>query len=70
MQDSTRMSADAKADSAVEGHPQGYATLLPAYFATQGLAPERFGIMLGIFAFAGAFGTLLGGFLGDRFNPK
>ncbi len=52
------------------GTAQGYATLLPAYFATQGLPPERFGIMLGIFAFAGAFGTLLGGFLGDRFNRK
>jgi len=52
------------------GTAQGYATLLPAYFESLGYAPAEFGLMLGIFSFAGAIGTLLGGFLGDRFDRR
>lgn len=52
------------------GTSQGYATLLPAYFTEQGLAPAEFGLMLGIFNFAGALGTLIGGHLGDRYNRR
>ncbi len=45
MQDSTRMSADTKADSAVEGHPQGYATLLERFAQISDLT--RAGSLLG-----------------------
>jgi MFS transporter, FSR family, fosmidomycin resistance protein len=52
------------------GTAQGYATLLPAYFESLGYTPAEFGLMLGVFSFAGAIGTLLGGFLGDRFDRR
>ena len=52
------------------GTAQGYATLLPSYFESLGYTPAEFGVMLGIFSFAGALGTLLGGYLGDRYNRR
>jgi len=52
------------------GTSQGFATLLPSYFSSLGYAPAQFGLMLGIFSFAGALGTLLGGYLGDRYNRR
>ena len=52
------------------GTGQGFATLLPAYFDSLGYTPAQFGFMLGIFNLAGAFGTLLGGFLGDRYDRR
>ena len=52
------------------GTSQGFATLLPAYFASAGYTAAEFGLMLGIFNFAGALGTLAGGYLGDRFNRR
>jgi FSR family fosmidomycin resistance protein-like MFS transporter len=52
------------------GTAQGYATLLPAYFASLGYTAAQFGLMLGIFNFAGALGTLAGGYLGDRYNRR
>ena len=52
------------------GTSQGFATLLPAYFASLGYTAAEFGLMLGIFNFAGALGTLAGGYLGDRFNRR
>jgi FSR family fosmidomycin resistance protein-like MFS transporter len=50
------------------GTSQGFATLLPKYFSDLGYPPAQFGFMLGIFSFAGAVGTLAGGYLGERFN--
>lgn len=52
------------------GTSQGFATLLPKYFEDLGYAPAQFGLMLGIFSFAGALGTLAGGYLGDRYNRR
>ncbi|MBW7881872.1 MAG: MFS transporter [Caldilineaceae bacterium] len=52
------------------GTAQGYATLLPKYFSSQGFDPVTFGLMLGLFNFSGALGTLTGGFLGDRYNRR
>lgn len=52
------------------GTAQGYATLLPAYFASLGYTSVQFGFMLGVFNLAGAFGTLVGGYLGDRFSRR
>lgn len=52
------------------GTAQGYATLLPKYFQLQGFAPATFGLMLSVFNLAGAGGTLLGGYLGDRYNRR
>jgi FSR family fosmidomycin resistance protein-like MFS transporter len=52
------------------GTSQGFATLLPSYFDSLGYTPAQFGIMLGVFNFAGALGTLLGGYLGDRYNRR
>jgi FSR family fosmidomycin resistance protein-like MFS transporter len=52
------------------GTSQGFSTLLPSYFESLGFPPAQFGIMLGIFSFAGALGTLLGGYLGDRYNRR
>ena len=52
------------------GTAQGYSTLLPVYFDSLGYTPAQFGLMLGVFSFAGAMGTLIGGYLGDRFNRR
>ncbi len=52
------------------GTAQGFATLLPTYFSQQGYAPAQFGVMLGVFSFSGALGTLIGGYLGDRYNRR
>jgi FSR family fosmidomycin resistance protein-like MFS transporter len=52
------------------GTSQGFATLLPAYFASLGYTPAQFGVMLGLFNFAGALGTLIGGYLGDRYDRR
>jgi FSR family fosmidomycin resistance protein-like MFS transporter len=52
------------------GTSQGFATLLPSYFESLGFTPAEFGLKLGIFSFAGALGTLLGGYLGDRYNRR
>lgn len=49
---------------------QGFTTLLPKFFADQGVTPETYGLMLSMLAFAGAMGTLLGGWLGDRYNRR
>lgn len=49
---------------------QGFPTLLPKYFADQGYSSASYGVMLGVLALAGAIGTLLGGWLGDRFNRR
>jgi FSR family fosmidomycin resistance protein-like MFS transporter len=43
---------------------------LPKYYFDLGIPTERIGGMIGIFAFAGALGTLAGGFLGDRFSRR
>lgn len=52
------------------GTAQGFATLLPMYFQSLGYAPAQFGFMLSVFSFAGALGTLAGGYLGDRYNRR
>jgi len=52
------------------GTAQGYATLLPKYYESIGFSAAQFGLMLGLFNFAGALGTLTGGYLGDRFNRR
>jgi FSR family fosmidomycin resistance protein-like MFS transporter len=52
------------------GTSQGFATLLPAYFESLGYTPAQFGLMLGVFSFAGALGTLAGGYLGDRYDRR
>lgn len=52
------------------GTSQGFATLLPAYFDSLGFTPAQFGLMLGIFNLAGALGTLIGGYLGDRYDRR
>ena len=52
------------------GTSQGYATLLPKYFESIGYSAAQFGLMLGLFNFSGALGTLIGGYLGDRFNRR
>jgi len=49
---------------------QSLMTLLPKYFADLGYTSGAYGIMIGIFAFAGALGTFLGGYLGDRVNRR
>jgi predicted MFS family arabinose efflux permease len=49
---------------------QGFTTLLPKYFADQGYSPDRYGAMLGMLGLAGATGTFVGGWLGDRFNRR
>jgi len=49
---------------------QSLMTLLPRYFADLGYTSGRYGIMIGVFAFAGALGTFLGGYLGDRMNRR
>jgi FSR family fosmidomycin resistance protein-like MFS transporter len=52
------------------GTAQSFATLLPAYYASQGIPSSTYGFLLGIFAFAGAMGTFAGGLLGDRFDRR
>ena len=52
------------------GTSQGFATLLPSYFEGLGYPPAQFGLMLGVFSFAGAIGTFIGGYLGDRYNRR
>ncbi len=49
---------------------QGFTTLLPKYFADQGLTPATFGAMMSVLGMAGALGTFVGGWLGDRFNRR
>lgn len=49
---------------------QGFVTLLPKYFSDMGYAPATYGAMLSILGLAGAVGTFLGGYLGDRFNRR
>lgn len=49
---------------------QGFTTLLPKYFADQGYNPAVYGLMLSVLGFAGATGTMLGGWLGDRYNRR
>lgn len=49
---------------------QGFVTLLPKYFADLGFAPATYGAMLSVLALAGAAGTFIGGWLGDRFNRR
>lgn len=52
------------------GTSQSFATLLPKYYFDLGIPTEQIGGMIGIFALAGAVGTLVGGFLGDRFSRR
>jgi FSR family fosmidomycin resistance protein-like MFS transporter len=52
------------------GTSQGYATLLPKFYEQAGFSPAQFGLMLGLFNLASAFGTLAGGYLGDHFNRR
>ncbi len=52
------------------GTSQGFATLLPSYFESLGYPPAQYGLMLGIFSFAGALGTFIGGYLGDRYDRR
>lgn len=52
------------------GTSQGFATLLPAYFDSLGFTPAQFGLMLGVFNLSGALGTLIGGYLGDRYDRR
>lgn len=49
---------------------QGFTTLLPRYFADQGYTPAMYGAMLSILGLAGALGTFVGGWLGDRYNRR
>ena len=49
---------------------QSLTTLLPKYFSDLGYSSGSYGIMIGVFAFAGALGTFLGGYLGDRVNRR
>ncbi len=49
---------------------QGFTTLLPKFFADQGFTPATFGAMMSILGFAGAVGTFVGGWLGDRYNRR
>ncbi len=49
---------------------QSFATLLPKFFADLGYEPAVYGAMIGLFGLAGATGTFIGGYLGDRFNRR
>ncbi len=49
---------------------QSLVTLLPRFFSDQGFASGTYGMMIGVFAFAGALGTFFGGYLGDRVNRR
>ena len=52
------------------GTSQTFSTLLPKYYDLLGYSSGQYGFMIGLFAFAGAFGTFLGGYLGDRVNRR
>jgi MFS transporter, FSR family, fosmidomycin resistance protein len=49
---------------------QGFTTLLPKFFSDQGITPAVYGAMLSVLGLAGATGTFVGGWLGDRFNRR
>ena len=49
---------------------QSFMTLLPKFLADMGLSSGEYGIMVGVFVFAGALGTFAGGFLGDRYSRR
>ncbi len=49
---------------------QSLTTLLPKYLSDLGYSPATYGFMIGIFAFGGAIGTFIGGYLGDRWNRR
>lgn len=49
---------------------QGFTTLLPKFFADQGYTPASYGVMLSVLGLAGATGTFIGGWLGDRYNRR
>lgn len=49
---------------------EGLRTLLPKFYADQGMQPAEYGRMLFFFSFASAVGTFVGGYLGDRFNRR
>jgi FSR family fosmidomycin resistance protein-like MFS transporter len=49
---------------------QSFTTLLPRYFADQGYTPAMYGAMLSVLGLAGALGTFVGGYLGDRYNRR
>lgn len=49
---------------------QGFVTLLPKYFDDLGYAPATYGAMMSLLGLAGAVGTFVGGYLGDRFNRR
>lgn len=49
---------------------QSFVTLLPRYFADQGYTPAMYGTMLSVLGLAGALGTFVGGYLGDRYNRR
>jgi predicted MFS family arabinose efflux permease len=49
---------------------QTFTTLLPKYFADQGIPLAVNGAMLFVLGLAGASGTFIGGFLGDRYNRR
>src|SRR5690606_28624218 len=49
---------------------QSFVTLLPKYFADQGYSPALYGTMLSVLGLAGAAGTFVGGYLGDRYNRR
>jgi FSR family fosmidomycin resistance protein-like MFS transporter len=52
------------------GTAQSFATLLPKYYADMGLTSATYGVMLSVFALAGAVGTFLGGYFGDRVDRR
>lgn len=49
---------------------QSFSTLLPKFFSDQGYTPASYGAMISVLGFAGAMGTFVGGWLGDRFNRR
>lgn len=49
---------------------QSFVTLLPKFFADQGHTPAVYGAMLSVLGLAGATGTFVGGYLGDRYNRR
>ncbi len=49
---------------------QSFTSLLPKFLADQGFTSGEYGRMMGAFSLAGAFGTLSGGFLADKFSRR
>jgi FSR family fosmidomycin resistance protein-like MFS transporter len=49
---------------------EGLRTLLPKFYADQGMQPADYGRLLFFFSFASALGTFVGGYLGDHFNRR